>query len=298
MPRPFGIRRRSSSTGISAGPRPTPCRLKKAFGLPLVTTFYGVDMSALPRLAEWKRVYTELFAQGDLFMVEGSHMARALAQLGCPAERIVVQHIGIDTAGIAFAERCVPDSGDTRILMCGAFREKKGIRYGIEAFAQVARERADVRLVVAGDGPDRPAIERMVEDLGLSCRVDLVGFVGHQRFHELAAGAHLFMAPSCTASDGDNEGGAPTVLLEAQAAGLPVLSTFHADIPEVVLDGVSGLLVPERDSDALAQALKALLSAPADWPEMGDAGRRHMCAEYDIRVLARQLEDTYFSLMH
>lgn len=86
------------------------------------------------------------------------------------------------------------------------------------------------------------------------------------------------------------------MLIEAQAAGLPVISTFHADIPEVVRDGVSGALVPERDSDALAAALDEMLSTPHVWPDMGGAGRQHVCAEYDQGVLARQLEATYLSI--
>lgn len=275
---------------------PNTLPLKRVFGLPLVTTFYGADMSALPRVSEWQRIYAELFAQGDLFLVEGSHMARSLARLGCPSERIAVQHIGVDTEAIPFAPRTAPAEGETRILMCGAFREKKGLRYGIEAFARVARDRADVRLVLAGDGPDRPMIEHLIDDLAISGRVELVGFVTHQEFHRLASESHLFMAPSCTADNGDTEGGAPTVLIEAQAAGLPVISTFHADIPEVVRDGVSGALVPERDSDALAAALDEMLSTPHVWPDMGGAGRQHVCAEYDQGVLARQLEATYLSI--
>ncbi len=275
---------------------PNTLPLKREFGLPLVTTFYGADMSALPRVPEWQRIYAELFVEGDLFLVEGSHMAQSLARLGCPRERIAIQHIGVDTEAIRFAARSAPADGETRILMCGAFREKKGIRYGIEAFARVAGDRTDVRLVLAGDGPDRSMIERLIDDLAISDRVELVGFVTHQRFHQLAREAHLFMAPSCTADNGDTEGGAPTVLIEAQAAGLPVISTFHADIPEVVRDGVSGVLVPEHDSDALATALDEMLNRPYAWPDMGDAGRQHVVAEYDLGVLARQLEATYLSV--
>ena len=275
---------------------PTTLPLKRALGLPLVTTFYGADMSALPRRAEWVPVYKELFELGDLFLVEGSHMAGCLAGIGCPEERIRVHHIGVDTERIAFRERRARPDGGVRILMCSSFVEKKGILYGVEAFAAVRENHPDARLILAGDGPMRGEIERSIDELGIRDSVDMPGFVDHGRFLELADASDIFLAPSVTASDGDTEGGAPTVLLEAQAAGMPVVSTMHADIPEVVAEGLSGLLAPERDSAATASCLLSLIDLEARWPEMGRAGRAHVRAGYDVRVLARELEDIYLSL--
>lgn len=275
---------------------PTTLPLKRSLDIPLVTTFYGADMSALPRLKEWEGVYRELFELGDLFLVEGEHMKKCLAELGCPEDRITVHHIGVNTGGIRFRERTFAQGDEVRILMCSTFSEKKGVPFGIEAFAQVRSKQPGARLLVAGDGPDREAIEKLVLDLGLSDAVELLGFVDHSRFFQLMEDAHIFLAPSVTAKNGDTEGGAPTVLLEAQAAGLPVVSTHHADIPGVVADGVSGLLAPERDSEALAACLLQLMDNPAMLPLMGSAGRRRMCAEYDVVHQARKLEDLYRSL--
>ena len=272
--------------------------LKRDLGLPLVTTFYGVDMSALPKDPHYARLYETLFDEGDLFLVEGSHMRNALHALGCPLDKIKVQHIGVDSSSIQFRERTKPLRGHVQVLMCSSFREKKGIRYGVEAFANVRnRYRGDVRLVIAGDGPLRPEIERQIERLDLSDVVSMVGYVDHRRFYELAENSHLFMAPSLTASDGDTEGGAPTVLIEAQASGMPVVSTLHADIPEVVVDGVTGLLAEEGDSEGLADCLLHLLEHPDCWPAMGKAGRSRVEDSYDLARLSSQLEDTYMALM-
>jgi colanic acid/amylovoran biosynthesis glycosyltransferase len=276
---------------------PTTLPLKRDLGLPLVTTFYGVDMSALPRRREWAAVYEQLFHRGDRFLVEGGHMKRCLAALGCPESRIVVHHIGVDNDRIRFSERRMPDDGGVRILMCSSFVEKKGIPYGLEAFAKVRGTVGDARLLLAGDGPQRAAVEQLIDALGIRDSVDLLGFVDHGRFLELVQESHVFLAPSVTAENGDTEGGAPTVLLEAQSAGMPVVSTTHADIPEVVLEGRSGLLAPERDSDALADRLLTLISDEASWPEMGRVGRDHVATEYDRQGQARRLEEVYLSLV-
>lgn len=277
---------------------PTTLPLKRDLGLPLATTFYGADMSALPRLRPWCEVYEKLFEQGDAFLVEGGHMRERLVELGCPEEKVTVVHIGCDVAAIPFRERARPELGSTMILMCSSFREKKGVTYGVEAFAKVRAERNDARLVIAGDGPDRELVERCIDECGVRDSVDVLGYVSQARFADLLGAAHVFMAPSVTATDGDSEGGAPTVLLEAQAAGVPVLSTLHADIPEVVPDGLSGHLVPERDSDALADRLHQLLDDPESWARMGRYGRRHVEDSYALRDQARRIEDIYFGLMN
>jgi colanic acid/amylovoran biosynthesis glycosyltransferase len=109
------------------------------------------------------------------------------------------------------------------------------------------------------------------------------------------AEAHLFILPSITAANGDQEG-TPVSLMEAQAAGLPVISTLHSGIPEVVLDGETGFLIPERDVELLSEKIMQLIEEPSLWGKMGHEGRKHMEQHYDIKKLNRQLEDLYFSL--
>lgn len=267
--------------------------LKRSLGLPLVTTFYGVDVSALPKQNGWLEVYKQLFEEGDLFLVEGNQMKQSLAGLGCPIDKIAIQHIGVDVEKIEFKTRKPPKDGKIRILMCGSFIPKKGIPFGIEAFTEVRRERDDIQLIIVGDGHMRPQIESLIEHLGISTSVSLLGYRTHVEYLEQASKAHIFMAPSLTDDYGDSEGGAPTVLLEMQAAGLPVISTFHADIPEVVVDGESGFLVAERNSDALAEKLLFLIEHPDLWESMGLAGRKHIERNYNIRIEAEKLERIY-----
>lgn len=270
--------------------------VKRRTGLPLVTTFYGEDASRLPHTATWRERYAELFAEGDRFLVEGPALAEGLAKLGCPREKIAVQPIGIVPGRYRFRAREPRADGSVRLLFCASFREKKGLRYALEALALARREDPRLTLRVGGDGPGRAAAESLVAGLGLADAVSFLGFLRHEALLAELDDADLFIQPSVTAADGDSEGGAPTTLLEAQACGLPVLATRHADIPFVVPDGESGLLCPERDAEALARNLLALAKAPERWAPMGAAGREHVERFHDVDRETARLEDLYRSL--
>lgn len=261
--------------------------------LPLITTFYGYDVSKLPREAKWRPRLAWLFERGDRFLAEGPYMRDALIALGCPPEKAFVQHLGIDLAGLTFAPRR-PDDGPVRLLMAASFREKKGLRYGLLAFARVlARRPGAATLTIIGDGPLRDELHQLAEATGVAAHIRWLGYQPHEVFLAEARQAHLFLAPSVVAEDGDTEGGAPVTLLEVQATGLPVLATWHADIPEVTRPGQSACLVPERDVEALADRLDWLLDHPGRWPEMGEAGRRHVEAAFDAARLEAGVEHHY-----
>jgi colanic acid/amylovoran biosynthesis glycosyltransferase len=263
-----------------------------ASGLPLLTTFYGFDMSRLSRSRRWVDRYQRLFKEGNLFLVEGSHMAQNLVKLGCPRHKVRIQRIGVDLD--KFSYRPPPSTeGRIRILMCGRFVEKKGFEYGIRAFARIQPEFPRAQLRIVGDGSLQPNLEQLIQDLSLQEHTVMLGALPYDAYSREAMDAHVLLAPSVTAANGDSEGGAPTVLLEMQARGVPVVSTYHADIPEVVLDGVTGYLVPERDEEALSEKLAELLDNPENWEAMGRAGRAHMEKRHDIVKLAQELESKY-----
>ncbi|MEB3195880.1 MAG: glycosyltransferase [Candidatus Sericytochromatia bacterium] len=257
------------------------------FGLPLVTTFYGYDVSKLPRERKWLPRLRWLFARGDRFLVEGPHMRRALLALGAPPERTFVHHLGIDLTGIPFAVR-TPGAGPMRVLMAASFREKKGLAYGLRAFCRLASRRpGELSLSVIGDGPLRPELEGIVAQEGAAHQVTWLGYQPHSAFQAALASAHLFVSPSVVARDGDSEGGAPVSLLEAQASGVPILATWHADVPEATVPGRSAVLVMERDVAALEQQLEWFLDHPGAWAGMGLVGRQHVVRHFDA---ARQGE--------
>ncbi|MBD3163018.1 MAG: glycosyltransferase [Candidatus Eisenbacteria bacterium] len=272
--------------------------LRRALGIPHVTSFYGRDASMLPRKAYWRALYRRLFREGDLFLAEGSHSARVLVAIGCPEEKVRVIHLGVDPERIPFRERRAAPGEEIVGLIAASFREKKGIGDALDAFARAAARRRDLRLRlrVIGDGPLRPRIEARVSAGDLAGKVDLLGYQPFPRYLEELARAHFLLSPSVTAADGDCEGGAPVCLLDAQAAGLPILGTTHCDIPEVTVPERSAFLVPERDVSALAGALERFLAAPERWGEMGRAGRAHVEQAFDIRKQAEKLADLYDEL--
>jgi len=272
--------------------------LKRRLRIPLVTTFYGRDVSAFPQIQFWRKAYEKLFQEGDLFLVEGPYMRERLVNLGCPECKVRIQRIAVDLTKFPFRFRtCPADGKPVRILMCGRFVEKKGFEYGVQAFAEVLRtSNYNLELRIVGDGPLRPRVESLIRRLGISEKVVLLGYLDHVSYAEEIHQAHVLMAPSVTAHNGDSEGGAPTVLLEAQASGLPVLSTYHADIPFVVRDGCSGYLSRERDVFDLARKLQLLLNDSDTWGRLGLEGRQYVEKYHNIEQAIYQMEKIYESI--
>lgn len=273
-------------------------------GIPLVTSFYGYDAYRLPHRASCpSRLYRRLFRFGQLFLAEGSAMRNKLIELGCPEEKVVIHHIGVDPTQTQFHPR-KPENG-IRLLVCGRFREKKGIPYAIEALKLVRQITGkDVHLTVVGDSdrqgtinPEKRKIVKAIERLNLDNVVSLARFVSREELPKIIRGHHILVVPSVHASDGDAEGGFPVIITEALASGMPVVAFDHCDIGEIVKDGECGFLVPECDVESLAQCLSQLVEHPEIWPEMGRAGRAHVEANYDINKLNNRLVEIYQELL-
>ena len=278
--------------------------LKQKLNIPQVTTFYGHDVSLLPQEERWKRNFKDLFKHGDLMLAEGHYMKKALIELGCPDDKVKVQHLGINPATIPFIPRKLNTSEKVKILIAGTFREKKGITYALEACAKVASRYGNIEITLIGDAGRsqreidyKKEITTIISTRNLAERINYLGFLPYPTFIEEAKNNHIFLSPSIHPSDGETEGGAPVALIEMSAYGMPIVSTFHCDIPEVVLDGKSGFLVPEKDSDALAERLEHLIEHPELWEPMGRAGRKYIEEEFNIVKQAAQLEVVYDSLL-
>lgn len=277
--------------------------IARALGLKHVVTFYGYDVNMLPTDPTWRARYKELFDSADRFLCEGPHMARCLVELGCPEAKVHVQRLGVSVRSIRFVPRTIDENGPLRILIAGTFREKKGIPDALEAIGRLRRYHPNVLVTIIGDstGKSREEAEKrriaeVIAQYDLGHVVTLLGFQPHARLFEEAYKHHVFLSPSVTASDGDTEGGAPVTLIEMAATGMPIVSTTHCDIPEVVLHGESGLLCPERNPTALAEALLMIANDPQYLPNMGLRGRQHIEAHFDLEALSVSLADRYAGL--
>lgn len=259
---------------------------------PLVVSFYGYDCSSFPRQTR-DDVYLPLFAQARCVTVLSHHMERRLLELGCDRTLLCIQPLGVDPSRFPFRLREAPGAGDpVRLLTVARLTPKKGLEFALRAFAEISDTHPRVRYDIIGDGELRPQLERLARSLGITQRVSFRGARSEGEVARAMAEAHLFLLPSVTGPDGDQEG-TPTVLIEAASCGLPVLSTHHAGIPEIVVDGETGLLANEGSVEELANHLRTLLSDPHRWSQMGTAGRRYVEHRFDTRRLSDRLESIY-----
>jgi colanic acid/amylovoran biosynthesis glycosyltransferase len=259
--------------------------LKRAGLAPaLAVAFHGFDLSSYVR-QHGNAVYAPLLREADLLLPVSDFFRRELLALGTPEARVRVHHMGVDSADLGFAARRPADGGLVRVVTMARLVEKKGVQYALDAVAQVLRERPGALTYhVVGDGPLRAELEAQAERNGLREYVTFHGWKGPAAATKLLDEMHLMLLPSTTAADGDREG-IPVSLMEAMARGLPVVSTRHSGIPELVEAGCSGFLAEERDVPALAECLRALLDHPEMWSGFGRAGRERVEEAFDIHRL-------------
>jgi colanic acid/amylovoran biosynthesis glycosyltransferase len=265
-------------------------------GIPLVTTFYGLDIGKLPQREVWRERYTQLFAAGAAFIVEGEFMASKLATLGCPLSKITCIPIGVPIDAI----RSVPQrrgDAEVRVLFTGLEREKKGALDAAAAFAAVAKNHPDIFFDLVGNGPYRGPVKKLLKKAGVLDRCAFHGYVPVARYRELLGSAGIVLAPSVTAADGDSEGGAPVTVIEAQVAGVPVASTLHCDIPMVVKNGKTGLLCPEHDVAALTKNLDQMVADPVLRVRMGKAAALRAVQRHDIKKQVSKISQVYTRVM-
>ena len=282
-------------------------RFKSLFNVPLITTFYGYDINKLPVISPaWGEKYKRLFRIGDKFLVEGNHMKKCLVKLGCPDDKIVVQHLGVNLEKIKYAPRAVSNNCEIKVLVSASFREKKGIPYALRAFGNVKKAHPEMNLTLTiigetGGSPEgnkiKMEIAGIINEYDLKNCTSMLGYQPYSVFIEALKTHHIFIHPSVHASNGDTEGGAPVSIIEASASGMPVLSTTHCDIPEVIVDNKSGFLVPEKDITALTEKLEYLVLNPQIWPEMGAHGRKHIEANFNLNEQVKKLEHVYDTLI-
>lgn len=235
--------------------------------IPVLISFHGYDASKKLQEPAYVSQCRTFLRRPDVSPIFASDymwrkMESAVGEVGTGH----VLYYGTDTG---FFRRDVPlasrDSPVRVFLQISSFTEKKGHAYTLRAFARLQNDvpqGRQVRLVLAGDGPLKASMEELATTLGLESVVDFPGMVTPEEARDLLMKADVFVHHSVTsATDGDQEG-IPNAIMEAMAMELPVLSTVHAGIPELVEDGVNGILVEERDVGAAAEGMLAIL----DWP--------------------------------
>lgn len=260
--------------------------------VPVIVSFHGadagVDLEKPTHLALTRR----MLDHAALLLVRSDSLARRLTAIGADERKIRLHRTGVPLAEIPFHQRSAPVDGAWHCVQACRLIPKKGLATTLRAFAEVAREFPKATLSIAGEGPQLTELQELAAALGIAPQVKFHGFLSQAELRALYARAHFFLHPSETPPDGDQEG-VPNSMLEAMATGLPVIATLHGGIPEAVENGTSGLLVAERDSAALAQALLTLARDPNRYTRMSAAAAARVSAAFDLAAQARTLEGYY-----
>jgi len=270
--------------------------LMKRLGLAarVVVTFHAYELT-IRKEADQLR-YALLARTADLLTPVSDHWRTRLIELGCDPARVRVHRMGVDLGQFQFSRPKF--NGTVRLLTVARLVEKKGVEYAIRGIARLRERYPQVPIVlfVIGDGPLRSQLEALARELDLGSSLRFLGWVTQEGIRDYMSRCDIFVLPSVTASNGDQEG-IPVSLMEAMATGMPVVSTWHSGIPELVVDGKSGFLTNERDDVALADAVGRLVEEPGVVASMGEAGRRVIEEHYNIDRLNDQLEGIYESLL-
>jgi len=269
--------------------------LKLFMRIPMVTTFGGTDLTVHAARPKTGALYRVLFDVVEQLVAVSEDLRQSALQLGCPPEKIITIHRGVDTGTFQFVDRGSRGEQALEILMVSRLSKKKGHLEAVAALAGLPEDVADWRLSIVGSGPEEAAIAAQVRERGLEEKVSFKGNLPIEAVRQLMADSDILLHPSLTPEDGDREG-IPNALMEGKATGLPVISTRHGGIPELVLDGETGLLVGEYQTAALTEALRQLLTSKERRLRLGAAGRERIVAEFSLEQQAQQYLEIYREL--
>ncbi len=266
------------ATGVVVGPA---CR---RLGIPLVVHFHGFDASVRSLLEEHVDTYPAMFRSAAAIVAVSQAMRAKLMALGAPDAKVHYNPCGVDCQAFAGGS---PADAPPVLLAVGRLVEKKAPQLTLTAFAEVFRAEPAARLRMIGDGPLLAACRELATALGIDQAVTFLGTQPPEVVRKEMRGARGFVQHSVEAANGDCEG-TPVGILEAGASGLPVVSTRHGGIPDVVVDGKTGFLVAEKDVGAMAKHMLTLVRSRELAGRMGQEARarieRHFSNE---RSLAR-----------
>ena len=269
--------------------------IQKDLHLPMVVTLHGFDVSTSDENFARNRSGRLFLSRRQQLWQTVSHfvcVSKAIREIalraGYPEQKLIVRYIGIDCE--KFVAAPASNREENLILFVGRLVEKKGCEYLIRAVAQLRERRRDARLVIIGDGRLRAELERLA--VNLQVPAEFLGVRSPEEVRGWMQRARVLSNPSVTAANGDTEG-LPMVFAEAQATGLPVVSTLHSGIPEGVLDGETGLLARERSVEELTSHLERMLADRAFWAACSERAKRWIREQFDIRKCTAGLEEVY-----
>jgi glycosyltransferase involved in cell wall biosynthesis len=266
--------------------------LIRAWKHPSIVSFHGADVMVDMNKPAYREATLQMLDAVTLVLVRSESLRRAVVDLGCDPQKIEIQRTGIPLEEFPFHDRAVPKNDEWRFVQAGRLIEKKGLPVTLRAFEVFVRQYLNATLTIAGEGPLLRELESLARELKIAERVSFTGFLSQQQLREIYYRSHIFLHPSQTGRDGNQEG-IPNSMLEAMATGLPVFATEHGGIPEAIEHGVSGVLVPERDEFALVETLLEAVRDPRFLSGIAQTGADAVRKKFDLQQQAQQLDEIY-----
>ena len=263
---------------------------------PSIVSFHGADVMVDMNKPAYRDATLRMLNAVTLVLVRSESLRRAVVDLGCDPEKVEIQRTGIPLDEFPFRDRAVPKNGEWRFVQAGRLIEKKGLPVTLRAFSTFLKQHPNATLTIAGEGPLLSELQKFARESGIADRVSFTGFVSQEQLREIYYRSHIFLHPSQTGRDGNQEG-IPNSMLEAMATGLPVFATEHGGIPEAIENGVNGVLVPERDDEALARAMLNAAQDPGLLSRIARAGAEAVRQNFDSAAQVRRLEDIYLRMI-
>jgi len=273
--------------------------LIRAWPRPSIVSFHGADVMVDMNKPAYRETTRQMLDAVKLVLVRSESLRSAVVDLGCDEQKIEVQRTGIPLEEFPFRERNFPTNdseAEWRFVQAGRLIEKKGLPVTLHAFARFLKRYPNATLTIAGEGPLLGHLQDLARELTIDNCVSFTGFISQEQLRDLYSGSHIFLHPSETGPDGNQEG-IPNSMLEAMASGLPVFATEHGGIPEAIKHGVSGVLVPERDDQELAWALLNAIEDRHFLSQLARNGTEVVREKFDLRMQALRLEDVYLRLI-
>jgi colanic acid/amylovoran biosynthesis glycosyltransferase len=259
---------------------------------PCVVSFHGADVAIKEDIPDYRAKLRRLFALVPLVLARSQSLANRLVQFGCPPEKLRINRTGIPLDEFPMVDRQPPRDGRWRVMQACRLIPKKGVATSLRAFSVFKKDYPQAEFFIAGKGPLQPELEMLAAGLGISRDVHFVGFLSPPKLVELYARSHLFVHPSETPPD-ENQEGIPNSVLEAMATGMVVAATRHGGIPEAIEHGRTGWLVREEDHTALARTMQQITNSPRILTEMGWRAREVVVQHFDQQLQTRLLESFY-----
>jgi colanic acid/amylovoran biosynthesis glycosyltransferase len=267
--------------------------LIRAWENPSIVSFHGADVMVDMHKPAYREATRRMLDAVKLVLVRSESLRRAVIDLGCDDKKVEVQRTGIPLDEFQYRKRNFAGAAAKwRLVQAGRLIEKKGLSITLHAFGRFLRQYPNATLTIAGEGPLLGQLQQLAGELKIDNRVSFTGLISQEQLRDLYQGSHIFLHPSETGSDGNQEG-IPNSMLEAMASGLPVFATRHGGIPEAIKNGVSGVLVSEHDHEELTRALLTAAQDPDFLSRIAHAGAEVVRERFDLRVQAQRLEDVY-----